>query len=38
MTVLTDPSHLESNDILAVDLADVVIGEQAVASSRTILH
>lgn len=31
-------SHLESNDILAVDLTDVVIGEQTIAGSRTVLH
>lgn len=31
-------SHLKSNDVLAIDLTDVVIGEQAIAGSRTILH
>lgn len=32
------PSYLESNDILAIDLANVVISEKAIAGSRTILH
>lgn len=31
-------SYLESNDILAINLTNVMISEKAIAGSRTILH
>lgn len=31
-------SHLESDHVLSVDLAEVVLGQQAVAGGRAVLH
>lgn len=30
--------HLQADDVLPVDLTDVMIGEEAVSGSRTVLH
>lgn len=31
-------THLQTDDVLSVDLTDVVLGEKAISGSRAILH